>query len=319
MISTMRLAFALACLLPLGAAANPTGGTVTSGSATLSTSGSTLTITTGTSGTVINWNSFSIGAGETTRFNQPNASSATLNRVTGASSSSINGSLQSNGQVFLVNPNGIVFGAGSQVNAAGFVASTLSISDSDFLSRNLRFTVGGPVGSITGEANIVGDSYAALIGAQINVSGNVSAGSGGIVIAAGGPVTLTMSGGTFTSVSVGSSISGAAITVDGTINSTGPVFFQTGGGSSLPAHTPPTPILPPGNMVISPNTSNAVINWGFNTGGGTVNISQPSTVAQTAVTIGSGNVQIYGTLTATGTTVATSGVPLNLEKREFSF
>src|SRR4051794_30751192 len=134
MISPMRLALLIGALFPLAAGANPTGGTVTSGSATISSSGSTVTVNTGTGGTIINWNAFSIAAGETTRINQPSSASVTLNRVTGPSSSSINGSLQSNGQVFLTNPNGIVIGSSAQINVAGFVASTLDISDSDFLA-----------------------------------------------------------------------------------------------------------------------------------------------------------------------------------------
>ena len=317
MIRLMRLAILAAALMPLAAAANPTGGTVTSGSATISASGSTVTVNTSTTGTIINWTSFSIATGETTRINQPSAASVTLNRVTGPSSSSINGSLQSNGQVFLTNPNGIVFGSTASVNVAGFVASTLNMTDADFLSGNLRFA--GPIApaGIVQNGQITASDYAALIGASVTVHGTVSAGPGGIVIAAGAPVTLTKANDVLTSVSAGSGVPGAIITVDGVLDSPGPVIIQVGGGSSLLPH----PITPP-NLVILPSGPGSIINFqSFNTGGGVaVNFGNP-TAAQAAVatTTGSGNVQIYGTLTATGGPAVATGVAVNLEKREVSF
>jgi len=315
----MRFAL-LACLFPLAAAANPTGGTVTSGSATISSAGSTTTVTTGTNGTVINWTSFSIGAGETTRINQPSAASATLNRVTGPSSSSINGSLQSNGQVFLVNPNGIVFGSTASVNVAGFVASTLDIADADFLSGNLRFTASGSTGSVVTGGGIVAADYVALIGAAVSLSGTINAGPGGIVVAAGAPVTLTTAGGVITSVNVGSDIPGATVTFGGVLNTNGPVIIQTGGGSSLPQHPiplPPVVVVSPGTSTINPNpgTSGGVINWT------NFNIGNNSSVTLTNPGTGSGTVTIQGTVTAAGPApaVTTTGVALNLEKREASF
>lgn len=232
----MRLAL-IACLFPLAAAANPTGGTVTSGSATISSAGSTVTVNTSTSGTVINWNSFSIGAGETTRFNQPSASSATLNRVTGASSSAINGSLQSNGQVFLVNPNGIVFGSTASVNVAGFVASTLDIADGDFLSGNYHFTASGTPGAIVNDGSIVATtSYLALIAPNISSTTPLTVPPGGLALAAGASVTLTAPGGFLTNATAGSSIPGSTISVSSidSVAGSGPVFIVTGSSSSLP-------------------------------------------------------------------------------------
>ncbi|MDP3715662.1 MAG: filamentous hemagglutinin N-terminal domain-containing protein, partial [Burkholderiales bacterium] len=99
----LALAVMLACA---GAAlANPTAPHVAAGSASFQTSGGTLTVT-NAPGTIINWQSFSIGAGELTRFQQQSALSAVLNRVTGTDPSSILGALTSNGRVFLVNPHG---------------------------------------------------------------------------------------------------------------------------------------------------------------------------------------------------------------------
>src|SRR5262245_56908107 len=109
---------------PSSSKANPLGEQVAAGSATFNRDGSTLNVTT-SDRAVINWQDFSIGAGELTRFLQPNASSAVLNRVVSGNPSSILGSLQANGQVYLVNPNGILVGAGAQIDCHSFVASTL--------------------------------------------------------------------------------------------------------------------------------------------------------------------------------------------------
>ena len=110
---------------------NPIGAQVVGGQATFNAAGNTLTIT-NSPGAVINWQSFSIGASEITKFQQQSASSAVLNRVVGADPSSILGQLQSNGKVFLINPNGIVFGQGARIDVAGLVASTAHISTADF-------------------------------------------------------------------------------------------------------------------------------------------------------------------------------------------
>ena len=109
----------------------PTGPQVVSGQASMVSQGSLLSIT-NTPGAVINWQGFSIGAGETTRFIQQSAASSVLNRVVTPDPSVILGALQSNGRVFLINPAGVLVGAGARIDVGGFVASTLNISNADF-------------------------------------------------------------------------------------------------------------------------------------------------------------------------------------------
>ena len=90
--------------------ANPSGAQVANGQAVLQTQGSRLTVT-NTPGAIINWQSFSVGVGETTYFQQQSATSAVLNRVQAQNpslKSQIDGTLGSNGRVYLLNPNGIV-------------------------------------------------------------------------------------------------------------------------------------------------------------------------------------------------------------------
>ncbi len=120
------------------ALANPQDGTVVSGSVTINQAGKVTTITSTTGKTIINWSDFSIGRGEVTRFVQPSKLAAVLNRVTGLDPSVIQGSLSSNGRVFLLNPNGILFGPTAKVDVGSLVASTLSMNDQDFLNDNFK-------------------------------------------------------------------------------------------------------------------------------------------------------------------------------------
>ncbi len=118
----------------------PQGATVVSGNVTINTDPSQLVINQSTDKAILNWISFSIDRGELVRFNQPGINSVILNRVTGQDPSLILGQLTANGKVFLINPNGILFGKSAVVDVAGLVATTLNISDTDFLSGNYRFT-----------------------------------------------------------------------------------------------------------------------------------------------------------------------------------
>src|SRR6476659_3535769 len=90
---------------------------------------------------IINWQSFSVGSGATVTFQQPDSGAITLNRVTGAGASAIDGNLFANGQVWLINGNGILFGQGSRIDIGGLIATTSDIRDSDFLSGNYDFGI----------------------------------------------------------------------------------------------------------------------------------------------------------------------------------
>ncbi len=113
--------------------ANPAGGQVTGGSANINTSPGNVTVKQLSNQAIINWKSFSIRNGETTSFIQPSSSSTILNRVTGGSTSVINGNLTANGQVYLINGNGILVGPKGMINTNGFTASTRNITDTDLI------------------------------------------------------------------------------------------------------------------------------------------------------------------------------------------
>jgi len=183
-----------ACFLAGAAFANPTGPSVVNGSATIVQNGNLLQIT-NTPNAILNWQSFSIGANEITRFVQQSASSAVLNRVVTQSPSTILGTLQSNGRVFIVNPNGILFGAGAKVDLAGLVATTLSLSDADFLAGRMRFA-DGLGASVVNQGNITtragGNVY--LIGSAVTNSGIITSPHGEVMLAAGNRVELVNPG-----------------------------------------------------------------------------------------------------------------------------
>ena len=135
----------------------PTNGQVVAGSATIaqSTTGNTATLNINQSSqrAVINWSSFNVGTNATVNFNQPNAQAVTLNRVTGGSASVINGAINANGQVVLVNANGVTFGKGAQVDAASVTASTLDISNQEFMNGGSTYT-GNGTGKIVNNGTI---------------------------------------------------------------------------------------------------------------------------------------------------------------------
>ncbi|WP_340315208.1 beta strand repeat-containing protein, partial [Rhizorhabdus argentea] len=155
---------------------------VVRGAATLSVEGST-TIVNQTSGkAVINWSSLSVPGGSTLRFQQPDSSSITLNRVTGGGVSNIDGMISANGQVWILNSSGVLIGAGGRVQAAGFLASTRDIVDDDFMAGRYAFSGHGE-GEIANAGQIaVENGYAVLAGGKINNSGLVSARLGTVAL-----------------------------------------------------------------------------------------------------------------------------------------
>jgi len=188
------LALAVAACFSTAVWANPTNPVVVHGTASFQQAGNILNVT-NSHNAIINWGSFSIGVNELTRFIQPSALSAVLNRVTGGDPSAILGALQSNGRVFLLNPNGIVFGAGAQIDVAGLVASTLNLSNADFLAGRMNFTGGANAGSLVnqGAINATGGPVY-LVGSAVTNQGIITNPGGEIVLAAGNSVELVNPG-----------------------------------------------------------------------------------------------------------------------------
>ena len=171
----------------------PSGGTVTAGSATIGGGPGGLTVQQGSARAVIDWKSFGIGAGGHVTIDQPDAGSALLNRVTGSDISTIAGSLSANGQVFLVNRNGIIVSADGKIDArGGFIGSTLDISNEDFMAGRLRFG-GGGAGSVINRGTIAGGAVA-LLGANVLNEGLIVSSLGKVALGSGQSATLDLNG-----------------------------------------------------------------------------------------------------------------------------
>ncbi|OGA58036.1 MAG: hypothetical protein A3G81_24700, partial [Betaproteobacteria bacterium RIFCSPLOWO2_12_FULL_65_14] len=187
---------AIACAFAAGEAqANGKDPAVVAGQASFSTAGSSLNIT-NSPGAIINWQGFSIGAGETTRFIQQSAASSVLNRVIGPDPSVILGTLASNGRVFLINPGGILVGRGARIDVAGLVASTLNLSNQDFLAGRLNFAPNPLAGKVENQGSITTPSGGSvyLVGSSVTNSGIISSPQGDVILAAGQPVKIFDSG-----------------------------------------------------------------------------------------------------------------------------
>ena len=178
----------------LAPGALPTGGTVAAGQAAIATSGNRLDVTQGSQRAIINWQGFDIGSQAQVNFAQPNSSAVALNRVSGPTATRIEGQLNANGQVFLVNPNGILFGGGARVNVGGLVASTLNIRDADFLAGNYSFTGSGGSIENQGAISAAPGGYLAFIAPKITNSGTISAPQGTVAMGAGERVRLSFAG-----------------------------------------------------------------------------------------------------------------------------
>ncbi len=216
-----RFLLMTSALVPLtvaSAAAGPNGATVVGGSATVQGQGTANVVVNQTSNSaIINWNTFNIGAGQTTRINMPSANSAELDRVTGGlGPSQILGSLSSNGQVFLVNPDGILFGAGSRINVGGLLATTNNISNADFMAGRYNFSIPGmPNASIVNQGSITAQTggFAALVAPGVRNTGTITAKLGTIALASGNAFTLDLYGDNLLTLGLNDSISSQVIDV----------------------------------------------------------------------------------------------------------
>ena len=179
----------------------PSGAEVVRGSGSVSRQANGLVIQQSSAKLVLNWQSFSIGPQGEVEFVQPNATSVALNRVVGTDPSVIQGRLKSNGHVFLVNPNGVLFSKTAQVDVGGLVASTLDMNDDEFM-RGRFILAGGSTASVAneGEVRAAEGGTIALIAARIVNQGELSAAKGRVLMGAGDRVTLDLGGPTLLQV-----------------------------------------------------------------------------------------------------------------------
>ncbi|WP_051206318.1 MBG domain-containing protein [Oceanospirillum maris] len=173
----------------------PQGGNISAGQGQLTYQGDNLQVQQHSDKLAVDWQSFSIGKDNKVVFNQPDAQSVALNRVLGADVSRIQGAIEANGQVFLLNPNGVLFSPSAQVNTGGLVASTLELSNDDFMAGHFQFA-GDSSAAVTNQGAIKASEGGtiALIAATIVNEGSLDATAGNVLLGAGRKVTLDMGG-----------------------------------------------------------------------------------------------------------------------------
>ncbi|HEY2049052.1 MAG TPA: filamentous hemagglutinin N-terminal domain-containing protein [Caulobacteraceae bacterium] len=263
--------------LPAGSL--PQGGTVVGGSANISQSGSTLTVNQSSNRSVIDWRSFNIGSGARVVFDEPSSSSIAVNRVNASTNPSlIEGSLTSNGQVWVLNANGVLFGKTATVNVAGLLASTANIDPTRFMAgdNSLTFT-GSDHGFVAnaGAVTIADNGLAAFVAPSVRNSGVITAKVGKVTLAAGTTFTLDLAG-------------------DGLVE------LGLGAGNALVNQS--GKIIAPGSVVtLTARSAGQVVDSVINMSGviSTASVSQVG--GEIILDGGQGQVQVTGTADASGT------------------
>ena len=178
----------------------PAGGTVEYGEASINVTPNALTINQATNKAIIGWDAFDIGSAATVNVVQPSVDSALLNRVRSSDPSQIFGHLNANGQVFLINPNGVIFGQSARVDVGALVASTLDLSNDNFIAGSLNFK-GPSTAQILNQGSLTG-GLVALIAPDIKNDGDVVAHLGPVVFSGGNEVALTFADNALVSIAV---------------------------------------------------------------------------------------------------------------------
>jgi filamentous hemagglutinin family protein len=282
------------------ALANPVLGSITSGNVSVSQQGNTTTVNQSTQQAIIQWNSFNIAAQEKTQFVQPNSSSVALNRVNPAQGASqIYGALTSNGKIIIVNAAGIHFGPGSVVNVGGMIASTSDISNANFLAGKYIFNIASPyAGSIINEGTITAANYGlvALLGNSVVNRGLIQAELGSIVLGSGNKFTLDFNGDQLINFTVDEAAAATTVVDDNGkpvptgVSSTGTILAD--GGKVLVTASAAQGVLD--NVVDMEGVTRA---QSVSEQGGEIILSGGD----------NGNVNVGGTLDASGATAGTAG------------
>lgn len=286
-------------LFPMVSKANPKGGVIVGGAATIATPTADHTVITQTTDkAAINWQSFNIGAGQHTQFIQPSASSITLNRVVGGNPSEILGRLSANGTIMLVNPDGILFGRNSRVDVAGLVASTHDIRTDDFMAGKFNFNIPGkPNASVVnlGTINIADTGIAAFVAPGVRNDGAIIARLGKVTMASANGFTLDLYGDDLVHLVVDDKVATQAIGPDGQ-----PLNAAVDNSGTIKADG--------GFVVLTANAAQNVVNNVVNHSG----VIEARTVSQQngKIILGggdNGNVTVSGTIDASGQTNETGG------------
>jgi filamentous hemagglutinin family protein len=298
-----RMNAALVLLLSIGMggpglqAQGPVGGVVRAGDALIAGEGtSTTRIEQFSDRAIIDWRNFGIGTGDQVVFLQPSAQAATLNRVTGEQVSIILGRLDANGQILLINSNGIVFGGGAQVNVGSLIATTSNISNTNFMSGRLVFDQPGRlgVGILNAGAITARDGgLVALVAPHVRNDGVIVARLGKVALGAADAFTVDLYGDALINLALSDAHAGQLRQANGEpvanlITNTGRI--ESGGGQTV---------------LMTARTAKNVLDNLINTSG---TIKADTAVQQSGrilLLAEGGKVEVGGLLSAQGTTGGT--------------
>ncbi len=215
--------------------ASPSGGVVTSGSATINQSGTVTNINQFSQKASINWNKFNIASNETVNFNQPNVNSITLNRIIGNERSVINGALNANGQVWILNSNGVLFGKNASVNTSGLLATTASLSDEAFQAGEYHFK-NATSNTIINEGTIKvnNNGYVVFASNETINSGNIEAVKAKVHLVGANEYSINLNGNSLVDLTIEKGVMDALVENSGTIiNEAGEIYLTTNAVNEL--------------------------------------------------------------------------------------
>ncbi len=213
--------------------ADPVGGQVVSGQGSILQTGAITTVAQTSPKLSLTWTSFNIAPQETVNFLQPSASAIAVNRIYDTNGTQILGHLNANGQVYLINPNGILFGQGAQVNVGGLVASALDTDDAS-LGQSTRSFRGAGAGDIVNQGTITAakGGYVALLGQRVSNEGTITAPLGTVGLGAGNAVTLTFSDNSLVQLQVDQGTLNALAQNGGMLRADGGLVIMTAGAKN---------------------------------------------------------------------------------------
>lgn len=293
----------------VAANATPTGGTIVGGSGAISQNGANTTIVQKSQMLALNWQSFNVGANASVLFKQPSFTSVALNRILDQNPSQIFGHVNANGQIFLINTHGIIFGAGSQMNVGGLVASTLDLTPSDFLANHFNLDAhGGSAGIVNhGTIEAASGGSVSLIGGQVENDGVILANYGHINLDGADRAVLDFDGDGLINVQVTGALQKrlnadeAAVTNKGKLQAdSGTVVLQASAAKDLFTNlVNNTGVVEAGGITTRGGKVQLIASGGNTVTSGTIDVS--GSEGGSVQVLSDQNVGVTGTINASGT------------------
>ncbi len=272
--------------------AQPAGGQVTAGSASIAQTRTTTTVTQASQRAAIDWQSFNVGRDASVVFNQPGATATTLNQVTGPDPSAIAGHISANGNIILTNRSGVVFSRGAQVDAQSVIVSAAGIAQQDFMAGHMAFDQPARPGARVTNAGTITvreAGLAALVAPQVRNSGTINARLGHVVLAGAEAATLDLYGDGLVAVDV-----------------TRQVGTAPGHGHALVTNTG-TITADGGTVQLTAAAADGVVQTLVDAGGSISAATVGARTGRIVIAGTGGGLVVEGTLAATGTDPGTRG------------